>query len=348
MMHLAFSIFRRISGKSCLLSRSREVGSIGVGSMIGERHCPSTIHTFKAKATQTGEGERRFPPQHQESQPGKEYLMKPLPQFSNPNYKASSKLHGKVALVTGGDSGIGRSVCYHFAMEGATVAFTYVKSVEDIDAHDTLKIINESKGEGSSDPIAIPTDLKYSKNCKNVVDEVIAKYGRIDVLVNQPAVQYYVDSYTLEEITEERLEYIFRTNIFSHFFMTRHALKYMKEGSVIINTASVIAYNPSLAPSWIDYIATKGAVVSFTRSLGLHLVSKKIRVNGVAPGPIWTPLEASALKDEDIATFGSFVPMDRVGQPYEVAPSYVFLASEDSSYFTGQVLHPNGGAMVNG
>ncbi|KAK1414166.1 hypothetical protein QVD17_29907 [Tagetes erecta] len=340
-----------IRGKSCLLSRSLGGSSIGVASAIGrgEGRGSSAIHTFKEKAFSvwTGEDERRFPPQHQESQPGKEYLMNPKPQFSNPNYKPSGKLHGKVALVTGGDSGIGRSVCYHFAMEGATVAFTYVKGVEEIDADDTLKIIKESKGEGSCDPIAIPTDLRYSKNCKDVVDEVIATYGRIDILVNHPAMQYYVYSYTLEEITEERLEYAFRTNIFSYFFMSRHALEHMKEGSVIINTASGIAYNPS-PPSWLDYISTKGAIVSFTRGLGLHLVDKKIRVNGVAPGPIWTPLEASALNDKDIATFGSSVPMNRAGQPYEVAPSYVFLASEDSSYFTGQVMHPNGGFMVNG
>ncbi|KAJ0677329.1 putative short-chain dehydrogenase/reductase SDR, NAD(P)-binding domain superfamily [Helianthus annuus] len=249
---------------------------------------------------------------------------------------------GKVALVTGGDSGIGRSVCYHFAMEGATVAFTYVKGVEDIDANDTLRIINESKVKGSGDPIAIPTDLRYSANCKDVVDEVIAKYGRIDVLVNNPAVQYYVYSYSLEEVTEERIERIFRTNIFSYFFMTRHSLEHMKEGSTIINTTSVLAYTASQS-SWLEYVSTKGAIVSFTRALALHLVEKKIRVNGVAPGPIWTPLQAAALNDEDIAIFGSQVPMDRAGQPYEVAPSYVFLASEqDSSYFTGQVLHPNG------
>ncbi|KAL8242801.1 hypothetical protein R6Q59_013103 [Mikania micrantha] len=181
-------------------------------------------------------------------------------------------------------------------MEGASVAFTYVKGVEDIDANDTLKIINESKVKGSSDPIAIPADLRYSKNCKDVVVKVVAKYRHIDVLVNNLAVQYYVYSSTLEEITEERLETVFRTNIFSYFFMTRHALKHMKEGSVIINTTSALAYNAS-PPSWLDYISTKGAIVSFTRGLGLHLINKKIRVNGVAPGPILTPLQAPALND---------------------------------------------------
>ncbi|MFS7992006.1 putative short-chain dehydrogenase/reductase SDR, NAD(P)-binding domain superfamily [Helianthus anomalus] len=343
--------------KSCLWSRSllafSAITGISANSFAStvpriERRGSYAIHTLKDKAMLMDDGERRFPPQYQDSQPGKEYLMNPLPQFSNPNYKPSGKLHGKVALVTGGDSGIGRSVCYHFALEGATVAFTYVKDVEDIDANDTLKIINESRVKGSGDPIAIPTDLRYDKNCKDVVDEVIAKYGCIDILVNNPAIQYYVYSYTLEEITEERLENVFRTNIFSYFFMSRHALEHMKEGSAIINTTSALAYTAT-PPHWLDYISTKGAIVSFTRALALHLVDKKIRVNGVAPGAIWTPLQAAALNDEEIATLGSTAPMDRAGQPYEVAPSYVFLASEqDSSYFTGQVLHPNGGIMVNG
>nr|XP_043626719.1 glucose and ribitol dehydrogenase-like [Erigeron canadensis] len=360
MRHLVVSNFCRIriTGKSSLWSRTL----LGSGAIAGictnnvgaklaisslQRSGSYAIHTFKAKAMQKEEGERRFPPQHQESQPGKEYLMNPLPQFRNPHYKPSGKLHGKVALVTGGDSGIGRSVCYHFAMEGATVAFTYVKGAEDIDANKTLKIINEARIEGSSEPIAIPTDVRYDKNCKDVVDKVVAEYGCIDILVNHPAVQYYTYSYTLNEITEERLEKVFRTNIFSYFFMTRHALKHMKEGSKVICTTSGLAYVAD-PPSWIDYISTKGAIVSFIRALGLHLVGKKIRVNGVAPGPIWTPLQAAALNDEDLATLGSSVPMDRAGQPYEIAPSYVFLASDDSSYFTGQVLHPNGGTIVNG
>ncbi|KAJ9538722.1 hypothetical protein OSB04_031455 [Centaurea solstitialis] len=320
---------------------------------------------INVKAIGREESEPRFPPQNQDTQPGKEYLMNPLPQFSDPNYKASGKLHatfepsyfeikiepdlvleskGKVALVTGGDSGIGRAVCYAFAKEGATIAFTYVKGDEDIDANDTLKIIKEAKTSDSCDPTAIPADLRYSKNCENVVDEVIAKYGCIDILINNPAVQYTTDS--LEEITEDRLERIFRTNIFSYIFLTRHAVKYMKEGSSIINTTSVLAYLGS--EEFLDYSSTKGAIVSFTRGLSQKLVNKGIRVNGVAPGPIWTPLQAAALTDEDLAILGTQVPMDRAGQPFEVAPSYVFLASnQDSSYFTGQVLHPNGGVIVN-
>ncbi|KVH87522.1 hypothetical protein Ccrd_025217 [Cynara cardunculus var. scolymus] len=226
-------------------------------------------------------------------------------------------LKGKVALVTGGDSGIGRAICYAFAKEGATIAFTYVKGDEDIDAADTLKIIKEAKTSESSDPTAIPTDLRYNQNCQDVVDDVIAKYGHIDVLINNPAVQYPL--YSLEDITEERLEKVFRTNIFSYFFMTRHAIKHMKQGSSIINTASLVAYIGN--GKFLDYGSTKGAVVSFTRGLSQFLLDKGIRVNGVAPGPVWTPLEVSGQDDEEIVIFGSQVPMDRAAQPYEMAPS---------------------------
>ncbi|KAJ9538177.1 hypothetical protein OSB04_030910 [Centaurea solstitialis] len=308
-----------------------------ISSLVGRPRC-SAFDTFKVKAIGREENKPRFPPQHQETQPGKEYLMHPLPQFSDPNYKPSAKLHGKVALVTGGDSGIGRAICYSFAKEGATIAFTYVKGDEDIDANDTLTIIKEAKTSDSSDPIAIPADLRYNRNCQKVVDEVITKYGRIDVLINNIAVQY--KTYSLEDITEDRLERIFRTNIFSYIFLTRHAVKYMKKGSSIINTTSALGYTGH--PDFLDYGSTKGAIVSFTRGLSQRLVNKGIRVNGVAPGPVWTPLEVSALDNEDIVIFGSQVPMDRAAQPYEIAPSYVFLASSDSTYFTGQVLHPDG------
>lgn len=288
------------------------------------------------------QGEQRFPPQNQDTQPGKEYLMNPLPQYSSNRYKPSGKLHGKVALVTGGDSGIGRSVCYHFAIEGATVAFTYVKGDEDQDAMETLKIISNSKVSNSSDPIAIPTDLKYNKNCEKVVEEVVANYGRIDILVNNAAIQY---ESSLEEITEERLERVFRTNIFSHVFMSRIALKHMKEGSSIIDTTSVEAYRGNA--KMLDYASTKGAIVSWIRGLSTYLIDRKIRVNGVAPGCVWTPLIAATFSDEDIASFGSTSTMNRASQPFEIAPCYVFLASDDSSYITGQVLHPNGGVVIN-
>ncbi|CAN1336559.1 Glucose and ribitol dehydrogenase [Linum perenne] len=246
----------------------------------------------------------------------------------------------KVALVTGGDSGIGRSVCLHFAMEGATVGFTYVAGIEDIDKEETIKLIKESSTNPSSKhPIAISADLGYESECQRVVDEFIKEYGTIDILVNNAAVQYYTNS--IDDITEARLEKTFRTNIFAYFFMAKLALNHMKKGSCIINTTSVVAYvgNKEL----VDYSATKGAIVTFTRSLALSLVERGIRVNAVAPGPIWTPLQVSSFPAEIISTLGVKVPMDRAGQPYEVAPSFVFLASEDlSSYFTGQVLHPNG------
>ncbi|PWA97258.1 glucose/ribitol dehydrogenase [Artemisia annua] len=286
---------------------------------------------------------QQFPPQKQERQPGKEHVMDPIPQFINPNYKPADKLRDKVALVTGGDSGIGRAVVIYFAKEGATIAFTYVKGREDKDAADTLKLINEAKTRHSQDPIAIATDLGYDENCKKVVDEVVGKYGRIDILVNNAAEQY--TSKSVEEIDEKWLDRVFRTNIYSHFFLTRHALKHMKEGSSIICTTSVNAYKGNT--TLIDYTSTKGAIVSFIRALALQLAEKNIRVNGVAPGPVWTPLIPSSFHEEKTSKFGSECPMNRAGQPYEIAPSFVFLACEDSSYYTGQVLHPNGGMIVN-
>ncbi|KDP23528.1 hypothetical protein JCGZ_23361 [Jatropha curcas] len=290
-------------------------------------------------------GEQQFPPQRQEKQPGKEHVMDPIPHYAMSDSKPSDKLRGKVALVTGGDSGIGRAVCYSFALEGATVAFTYVRKQEDKDAQDTIEILKKNKTPDAKEPIAIAADLGFDDNCKKVVDEVVNAYGRIDILVNNAAEQY--KSSSVEEIDEERLERVFRTNIFSYFFTTRHCLKHMKEGSSIINTTSVNAYKGN--KKLLDYTATKGAIVAFTRGLALQLVKKGIRVNGVAPGPIWTPLIPSSFSEEEVANFGKQTPMQRAGQPSEVAPSYVFLACNHcSSYITGQVLHPNGGVIVNG
>lgn len=289
-------------------------------------------------------GGQKIPPQRQDTQPGKEHAMNPTPQFTCPDYKPANKLQGKIAVVTGGDSGIGRAVCNLFALEGATVIFTYVKGHEDKDARDTLDMLKMAKTANAKDPMAIPADLGFDENCKRVIDEIINAYGRIDILVNNAAEQYECGS--VEEIDEPRLERVFRTNIFSYFFMTRHALKHMKEGSNIINTTSVNAYKGN--STLIDYTSTKGAIVAFTRALSLQLVSKGIRVNGVAPGPIWTPLIPASFNEEKTAQFGSDVPMKRAGQPVEVAPSFVFLASNQcSSYITGQVLHPNGGTVVN-
>ncbi|KMT13788.1 hypothetical protein BVRB_4g081620 [Beta vulgaris subsp. vulgaris] len=288
---------------------------------------------------------RNFPAQRQETQPGKQHVMDPIPETARSQYKPANKLQGKVALVTGGDSGIGRAVCHHFALEGATVAFTYVKGHEDKDAVDTLQLIKSAKGTGAKDPIAVAADLGYDEHCKRVVDEVVNAFGRIDILVNNCAEQY--ERSTIEEVSEQKLERVFRTNIFSHFLVTRHALKHMREGSSIINTTSIVAFKGS--PSLLDYTSTKGAIVAFTRGLALQLVQKGIRVNAVAPGPIWTPLIPASFKEDEVESFGSEVPMKRAGQPSEVAPSYVFLAcNADSSYITGQTIHPNGGAIVNG
>ncbi|KAF8038764.1 hypothetical protein BT93_B1347 [Corymbia citriodora subsp. variegata] len=288
----------------------------------------------------------QFPPQRQERQPGKEHEMRPPPQFTSPDYKPSGKLQGKVALVTGGDSGIGRAVCHCYVQEGATVAFTFVKGQEDKDANDLLRMLMQAKTSKAKDPIAIAVpDLGHDETCKKVVDEVVSSFGRIDILVNNAGEQYKCN--TIEEIDEARLHKVFSTNIYSQFFTTRHALKHMKEGSAIINTTSIVAYKGS--PQLLDYTATKGAIVAFTRGLALQLVSKGIRVNGVAPGPIWTPLIPASFSEEEVKEFGSEVPMKRAGQPFEVAPCYVFLACNHcSSYITGQVLHPNGGAIVNG
>ncbi|XP_008790990.1 NADPH-dependent aldehyde reductase 1, chloroplastic [Phoenix dactylifera] len=302
--------------------------------------------SFRPSFATMASGGQQFPPQTQERQPGKEHIMEPTPQAVRHDYKAANKLQGKVALVTGGDSGIGRAVCYCFAMEGATVAFTYVKSQEVKDAEDTLQMLRGiKKGTDAKDPIAIPADLGFEQNCRKVVEEVAGTYGRIDILVNNAAEQSIKTCIT--EISEEQLERVFRTNIFSYFLTTKCAVKYMKEGSCIINTTSVNAYKGNAM--LLDYTATKGAIVGFTRGLALQLAEKGIRVNGVAPGPVWTPLIPASMSEEMVANFGKEVPLGRAGQPHEIAPSYVFLAcSQDSSYITGQVIHPNGGTVVNG
>ncbi|XP_068664330.1 NADPH-dependent aldehyde reductase 1, chloroplastic-like [Aristolochia californica] len=288
--------------------------------------------------------EQQFPPQKQESRPGKEHDMVPAPQTINPDYIPANRLKGKVALVTGGDSGIGKAVCCYFALEGATVAFTYVNSHEESDAFATLKILMRLKTSGAKDPIAIPADLGFEENCRKVVDEVIDAFGRIDVLVNNAAEQHEKSSN--QEISEELLERVFRTNVFAYFFLSKHVLKHMGEGGSIINTTSVNAYKGN--PRQLEYTSTKGAIGSFTRGLALQLVEKGIRVNGVASGPVWTPLIVASLSKDSIPSFGTEVPLGRAAQPHEIAPSFVFLASNHlSSYFTGQVLHPNGGAIVN-
>jgi NAD(P)-dependent dehydrogenase (short-subunit alcohol dehydrogenase family) len=269
--------------------------------------------------------------------PGSEAKMDPAPVAERPE-KPEGKLVGKVALITGGDSGIGRAVAILFAQHGADVAIAYLSEHED--AQETAAMV-EKEGRQC---LLIAGDLSKDKNCQRAVARTIKQYGRIDILVNNAALHWEVDK--LEKISSDQLITTFATNFFSYFWVTQAAIPHMKKGSCIINTSSVTAYRGS--GGLIDYASTKGAIVSFTRSLAANLVKKGIRVNGVAPGPIWTPLIASTFKPEKVAKFGSDVPMERAGQPAEIAPSYLFLASDDSSYMTGQFLHPNGGEIVNG
>jgi NAD(P)-dependent dehydrogenase (short-subunit alcohol dehydrogenase family) len=277
-----------------------------------------------------------FPPQHQARQPGLEYLMVPAPISDNPQYVGSGKLKGKVAIITGGDSGIGRAVAIGFAKEGADVVIAYLYEHED--AETTRQMIS---GYGRR-CLPIAGDLRVEAFSYEVVRKTIEYFGKIDVLVINQGVQFPQQS--ILNITAEQLENTFRTNIYPHFFMTKAALPFLQPGSSIISTASVTAY--AGAPLLVDYSSTKGAVVSFTRSLSLQLVKQGIRVNGVAPGPIWTPLIVSSYSAEYVKTFGTESPMRRAGQPFELAPIYIYLASDDSSYVTGQILHVNGGIMT--
>ena len=275
-------------------------------------------------------------PQRQ-SKPGLESKMTPEP-VATTNDPGSGKLKDKIALITGGDSGIGRAVAVLFAREGARVAIAYLS--EHSDAEETRRLVEAE----NSECLLVPGDLSKEVNCKRAVAKVVKQFGRIDILVNNAAVHY--EQKKLEDITSEQLLKTFATNIFSYFWITQAALPSMPEGACIINTASVTAYRGS--PALIDYASTKGAIVSFTRSLASNLVKRKIRVNGVAPGPVWTPLIASTFKPEKVSNFGSDVPMERAGEPAEIAPAYLFLASNDGAYLTGQFIHPNGGEIVNG
>ena len=278
------------------------------------------------------------PPQHQNQQPGKESKMQPKPISDNPSSLGSNKLANMVALISGGDSGIGRAVAIAFAKEGADVAIIYLN--EHDDAKETARLVQEY---GKS-CLCLAGDVTNSKFCQQAVQQTFEKFGQINILVNNAAKQFPQDNFL--NITPEQLDLTFKTNIYAYFYLAQAVLPHLHANDSIINTTSVTAYKGSA--HLIDYAATKGAIVAFTRSLSEALVSKQIRVNAVAPGPIWTPLIPATFSAEQVAEFGEQVPMQRAGQPSEVASSYVFLASSDSSYMSGQVLHPNGGVVVNG
>lgn len=279
-----------------------------------------------------------LPAQHQDQQPGREDQMQPHPQFVSEDYRAAAKLAGKVAIVTGGDSGIGRAVAVAFARERADVVLLYLNESED--ALKTCQIV-ESLGQQC---LEMAGDVADAGFCAEVARRLQERWGRVDILVNNAGEQH--PQACLEDISEQQWEQTFRTNIFGMFQLTKALLPLMGEGGTIVNTTSITAYKGN--PELIDYSSTKGAITSFTRSLAMNLVKRGIRVNAVAPGPIWTPLIPSTFSADEVAHFGANTPMGRPGQPEELAPAYVYLASADSSYVSGQVLHVNGGSVVNG
>lgn len=284
-----------------------------------------------------GTQKKSNPAQKQTTKPGLESKMHPEPEYVRKDYCASGKLKNKVALITGGDSGIGRAIAVAYAMEGANLAIQYLNEHED--AEKTKFLIEEAGGEC----LLIPGDLRDMHFCESIVDKTIKKFGKLNIVVNNAAEHFSSEDFA--DLEASQIIDTFQVNVFPLFYVVKAALPYLKKGSSIINTASVTAYRGS--DHLVDYSATKGAVVTFTRSLSKQLIKKGIYVNAVAPGPIWTPLVVSTFTTKEIKKFGTDTPMGRAGQPSEVSPCYVFLASDDSSYMSGQVLHPNGGEIVN-
>ncbi|MDB9526696.1 SDR family oxidoreductase [Oscillatoria sp. CS-180] len=280
----------------------------------------------------------QIPPQSQDRTPALESEMTPKPEYDNPNYKGSGKLQDKVALITGGDSGIGRSVAVHYAKEGADVAIVY------LDEHKDAEVTKESVESYERQCLLIPGDIRNEQFCQEAVEKTVDTFGKIDILINNAAIQYLEPS--LDDIDAAQLGDIFATNVFAMFYFSKAAVPHMQPGSSIINTTSVNAYKGNA--KLLSYSTTKGAILAFTRSVAEPMLEKGIRVNGVAPGPVWTPFIPDAFEPDMVEGFGKQVPMQRPGQPKEIAPSFVFLASEDASYISGQVLHPNGGVVVGG
>ena len=276
------------------------------------------------------------PEQSQKEQPGMEYLMNPLPIFDNPNYIGSGKLKDKVAIITGGDSGLGRACAVAFVKEGAKVVIPYYNETKD--ANDTKEYIESLGG----DCLLLKGDITNKNFCQKIVDETLNKYNKIDILVNNAGVQYQSD--TLEEITDEQFDKTMKVNIYGMFYLTKLVLPYLTPGSSIINLSSITTFYGD--PQLIDYVTTKGAIVGFTRSLARNLALKNIRVNAIAPGFFWTPLQPACWQKEKIPSLGADAAMARGAMPYELSPTFVYLASDDSSYVTGQVLHVNGGQVM--
>ncbi|BBF45141.1 oxidoreductase, short chain dehydrogenase/reductase family [Lachnospiraceae bacterium KM106-2] len=297
------------------------------------------VYRYTGKQTLCDTVMTTFIPQQQNRQPGYEYMMIPPPITENAYYQASQKLKNQVAIITGGDSGIGRAIALAYAKEGCQIVFTYLTETED--AITTEKMIRDL---GSS-PLVIPIDLTVKKNAEYVIEQTLKEFGQINILVNNQGIQFNTPD--IENITEEQLLLVFQTNLFSYIYMIQAALPHLNEGACIINTAGAIAYQGS--PVFIDASAASGGIVSLTRSLAPSLAKKKIRINGVAPGAIWTPLIPSSYSAKEVTTFGTNTEktlLNRAGQPFEAASCYVFLASDDASFMTGQFLHPNGGLIM--